>query len=273
VCLLFTDSFNCVNGQGGAMEAQAIKKARKLALFHKRLTFYAKCFGLAAAIVTAGATVAGGMFSGWQFLMSQIEQRKAAELKQLSTFGTFAQLVTTSRAIEKKTVLFVQKLDSEGGFSPDRLNALLQAHKSGAAIYTSDEFKDFREIHEFYEELGLVVKEDSTDFDLVFELITFPSDFSYKTDNFCRFLGKNWFEKGTGIAGMCDDTRYLGKRYDAERKDKGVLNRYRLPPEDDLAPDKNAHRFLCDTRLKKLGVLIWCGEEDSNLHRVAPDRT
>ncbi len=61
-------------------------------------------------------------------------------------------------------------------------------------MYYSPELKDFRKIHQFYEELGALIHFNAVDFELVFQLITFPSDFQETTQPLQHFLRDHWFE-------------------------------------------------------------------------------
>ena len=55
------------------------------------------------------------------------------------------------------------------------------------------------------------------DFDLVFELVVFPTDFATETYRLCTFIGDNWFARGQPIAGMCENEYKLGAMYEARR--------------------------------------------------------
>jgi hypothetical protein len=198
------------------MNAATIHKRRKRVLLERRWNRYARFAAIVAAVVTSLATMLGAANALWQFSWKEHEERKAAEIKQLTTFGTFADLVKNGRTMEGRTVKFARTLPKEG-FTEQRLEDLYAKYGSGSAIYWSEDFKEFREIHEFYEELGLMVERESVNFELVFELVTYPSDFASDTAGLCRFIGRNWFRKGYGIAGMCDNTNKLGKRYEERR--------------------------------------------------------
>lgn len=70
---------------------------------------------------------------------------------------------------------------------------MLTRYKTGSAMYTSPELKDFRTIHQFYEELGTLIRFGAIDFETAFQLITFPSDFFEETRPQHNFLRDNWF--------------------------------------------------------------------------------
>jgi hypothetical protein len=72
-----------------------------------------------------------------------------------------------------------------------------------------------------YEELGLQVCRGALNADLVFELVTFPTDFAERTRPLCQFMGRAWFGAGRPIAGMCANTTRLGMFYDHMRRTGG----------------------------------------------------
>lgn len=154
------------------------------------LSKIARVITVLVAIVTGITTVSGVLWNLYEFANYTKQKTKAAQISQLTSYKTFGELLTHYRKIELKTDMFmrtnvIQKLN---------LNYLIDKYKTGSSIYYSEELNDYREIREFYEELGVLIRFDAIDFNLVFQLITFPSDFYEATKQLQEFIGEHWFE-------------------------------------------------------------------------------
>lgn len=205
----------------------AAPKRKKLS----RFATISKQVATVAAIVTGLTTLAGAAMALWQFAWRTETERKAEDLRELTTFGSYAEIVRKDRDVTKLTNSYMATVREHGPLSPVDLEDLLTRYKTGLAIYEAPEFESFRTIHEFYEELGLQVSRGALDFDLVFQLVTYPSDFAKATRALCTFIGANWFGRGSGIYGMCENQFDLGERYDKQRAEHGVK-----PASDSQAP-------------------------------------
>ncbi|MGQ4810479.1 hypothetical protein NKDENANG_03949 [Candidatus Entotheonellaceae bacterium PAL068K] len=142
------------------------------------------------SIATGLATIAGVLWNLYEFASAARERTKAARISQLTTYTNFGELLKHYREIEQKTDDFMRAHRNTHW----DYEALLKQYETGASLYYSLEFKDFREIQQFYEELGTLVRFNALDFELVYQLITFPSDFYEKTKPLQDFLSAHWFE-------------------------------------------------------------------------------
>lgn len=190
----------------------------------ERLGELARRVATVAGIIASLSTVSGAGYALWQLALIKSTERQVEEMKQLTTFGTFSEFVAKYRRTAIETDRYVRVLRAEPAFTPARLDELLQRHGTGSSIYYSDEMTRFREIHEFYEELGLQVCRGALNHDLVFELVTFPTDFAERTRPLCRFMGHAWFGANRPIVGMCENTDHLAALYDRMRRAGGSLD-------------------------------------------------
>ena len=156
----------------------------------KGASHVAKQLALAVAIVSALSTLAGAGWSLIEFAKATREQARVARISQLTTYASFGELLKRYHVIEKSTDGFMRQHRT-----PDwDLSALLKQYQTGASVYYSQELSEFRDIHQFYEELGTLIRFNAVDFELVFQVITFPSDFQDTTRQLQQFLADHWFE-------------------------------------------------------------------------------
>jgi hypothetical protein len=142
------------------------------------------------AIATGLSAIAGVLYNLYEFANSYQKTVKAAQISQLTSYSSFGKLLEHYRKIEQKTDDFI-RAHRNGHWDYE---ALLKQYKTGASLYYSPKFRDFREIREFYEELGTLVRYKALDGELVFQLITFPSDFQETTKPLQNFISDHWFE-------------------------------------------------------------------------------
>ncbi|MGC4064841.1 MAG: hypothetical protein QM784_09385 [Polyangiaceae bacterium] len=200
------------------------------------MTALAKLAKLVAGLGTITAFIVGGaeLVKGTRSFFEEVNktlrtsrdvaEQVAAERKrsQLSSFGTYAQLLSQHRNIALRTVTFIHELDRSGGYcgrNAARLRDFLPRFGNGSVLYFSPEMKEYREIHEFYEDLGLQVREGAVEYELIFELVTFPTDFVKKTRCLGELIGDNWFGPGEPIVGFNSNSFYLMERYSASRRE------------------------------------------------------
>jgi hypothetical protein len=177
------------------------------------------------AVVVAAATIPG-VGSMWTYFIASINERHVAEVRELTTFGNFATIVNQSYDNQLAAASFVS---THLPYTETSATALIKRYGSGSAAFNSPELAEFRKIHFFYEELGLQVEKGVVDFDLIFELVTFPSNFHEHTKTLCDQMGESWFglpKKGEShdeeirrkIFGMCSNTESLNQHYLSARQ-------------------------------------------------------
>ncbi len=149
-----------------------------------------RIIAIIVGIATGFSTIAGVIWNLYEFANSTREKTKSSQISQLTSYTNFGELIRHYRQIEKKTDDFMRTYRDRHW---DR-EALLKQYTSGSSIYYSQEFKEFREIREFYEEVGTLVRFKALDFELVFQVIIFPSDFYEKTRPLRKIISEHWFE-------------------------------------------------------------------------------
>lgn len=98
--------------------------------------------------------------------------------------------------------------------SPD---SLLEKYGTGRSIYYSEELKDFRKICNHYDTVGALMNGRYLDFDLYYQIVSFPDDFYDKTRELREKIKNNWEDKGKPLKDFLSNFENLRKRYETER--------------------------------------------------------
>ncbi len=186
-----------------------------------KLSNLGKSIALVVSIATGLSTAAGVVWSLYEFASAAHEKARAARIAQLTTFGSFGDLLENYREIEILTNSFIRTHRGTGW----DFKALLEQHGTGASIYYSPEFEDYRKIQMFYEELGTLIRFKALDFEIVFQLMTFPSDFYEGTKPLQDFLSAHWYElrkdpAKRALKGFGTNLTQLAENYDRRRNDQ-----------------------------------------------------
>jgi len=179
---------------------------------------FGKKLAVFVAIVSSLTAISSAAWSLIELAKETRERSKVARIAQLTTYASFGKFLERYHVIEQKTDDFMKR-DRQKRIDRDDL---LRGYQTGASIYYSDELRDFREIHQFYEELATLIRFGEVDFELVFQLITFPSDFADATRDLQKFLRDHWFElnKDPKKRQLCDfgaNLDQLEKNYNLKR--------------------------------------------------------
>jgi hypothetical protein len=106
--------------------------------------------------------------------------------------------------------------------SPD---SLLEKHGTGSKIYYSDELKEFRKICNHYDTVGALMNGRYLDFDLYYQIVSFPDDFYVETRELREKIKNNWYSKDIKdrvLKDFLSNLESLRKRYETQReKDLG----------------------------------------------------
>jgi hypothetical protein len=179
---------------------------------------FGKKLAVIVAIVSGLTAVSSAAWSLIELAKETRERSKVARIAQLTTYASFGKFLERYHVIEQRTDDFMRR-DRQQRLDRDEL---LRRYQTGASIYYSEELREFREIHQFYEELATLIRFGEVDFDLVFQLITFPSDFTDATRELQSFLRDHWFEmdKDPKKRRLCDfgaNLDQLEKNYNLKR--------------------------------------------------------
>lgn len=187
----------------------------------KWVSRWSKNVTLILTLVTGVASLAGFVWKFSQFVDSQLERDRAAKITQLTTYSNFGDMLRKYRALVKKTDGFLKQY-RQHPLDQAALDALLTKYNTGSSIYYSEELGDFSEIRGFYEELGTLIRFGAIDFDLAYEVITFPTDFFEVTKPVAEFVRLNWFGKGRMLKDFMHNETILAQAYDDKRHNRPV---------------------------------------------------
>ncbi|XGV97947.1 MAG: hypothetical protein ACAF41_03230 [Leptolyngbya sp. BL-A-14] len=166
-----------------------------------------------------------------EFAMNkQIREERAEKISQLSTYGTFGEIIKKYQgdiAHETTTVLKPKNQYKLVVKKSNFCDYLVGRYGRGIDIFYSESFKEYRSLHNFYEMLGLLIKEDVIDFDLVFSLFNFPGEFvdgiypkDFRKNPLIAFddcVAMNWFGKNHALIDHGDLVKQLGYNYNYKR--------------------------------------------------------
>jgi hypothetical protein len=191
-----------------------------------------KNIALLVGILTGLSTMAGVLWNLYEFAIATREKTKAAQVAQLTSYSTFGDLLTRSRRVAQQTEEFMQAYRKDRWDDQAILQAFLDAsleeYRTGASLYYAPRLADFREIRAFYEELGALLRFNAVDFEVVFQLITFPNDFYETTKPLQDFIRAHWFALRSDPAkhtlkDFGSNMRRLATNYDRRRANGGPL--------------------------------------------------
>lgn len=185
----------------------------------QRLNGFAKNLAIVAGIGTALSTLAGLTWNLIEDAHATRDRRIAGRVGELTSFEDFGEIVTHYRKdIGRKSAAVTRAARNR----PWNCDSLLDLYGSGSALYYSQEMKEYAHVREFYEDLGLLVRYGAIDFELVYEVIIFPSDFVRETEPMSRCISENWFGRGKGIKDFSYNMDLLGKNFERKRKGEKV---------------------------------------------------
>lgn len=174
---------------------------------------------IVVGVISGLSTVGGAAWSLLEFAHATRTETRAARVKQVTSYASFGEFLKRYHEIEEVTERFLADYRTKK-FDPAEM---LTRYKTGSAMYTAPELKDFRAIHQFYEELGTLIRFGAIDFETAFQLITFPSDFFEETRPLHNFLRDNWFAlrpdpQQRALSDFGANLTELGNNYAARRQ-------------------------------------------------------
>ena len=182
----------------------------------KQLGLWSRRAARGVAIVSAITTLIGAAWGLIEFALTSQKQREIARVAQLTSYKSFGELLRAYHAIEKQTDDFMKQTNRRSDWDCD---SLINEYGSGASIYYAEQFKALRASHEFYEELGTLIRFRAVDFDVVFETITFPSDVQLATGSLQKCIAEHWFKLRTPhcLPDFGANLRLLQRNFEARR--------------------------------------------------------
>ena len=102
--------------------------------------------------------------------------------------------------------------------SRQEVEQLLIEHRSGQALYNLERFKDFRAVKGYFDSIGTYVRRDYLDFDLVFDMLSFPDTLWENSTELRRVIRENWHGPGKPLKDFDTNAEWLYARYKEARK-------------------------------------------------------
>ncbi|MCA2620093.1 MULTISPECIES: hypothetical protein [unclassified Microcystis] len=190
--------------------------------------------------VTLGAitTIVAGLTAIWNlylFAQSQSNRIQNENRTNLSAYASYGQYLKTYQTdIQPAISRILQRKWNE--LDDEKCRTLIiekTKSKSGIEVFGDPKYNDFRIAHNFYESLGFSLKNKTINFDIVFDLFTFPAYWdlgskkwylsgdakAWLKPNFSvlrpmrECIGKNYFGEGKALKDFSDNIDQLGYNY------------------------------------------------------------
>lgn len=207
------------------------KQEKSKIQFGDTLKYLKRLFRLKLIIFLIGSP---GVFKAYQVMdyviQKQVREEQNEKVSQLSTYASLGAML---KKYEDEVSRDLSKMVSHDWYQKMILNQrgfcreLINKHGRGAYINYSPQFKEYRSVHRFFENLGVLIEYDALEFELIFSLIPFPGDFpdgKYPSDlaenpiiAIDECIGKNWFGKDRPLLDYGASIKRLGYNYNYER--------------------------------------------------------
>lgn len=164
-----------------------------------------------------------GVIPAFLGVFYNMEQQRE-ENERLSKSMRLAALAAVNDMIENDKAMqpMIQEAIFQAGLLSRDEKELMKQYSTGKAIYYS--IPELSEVGRHYEQIGAMVNLEYIDFDLVFEVITFPDDFWDSTEPVMAAIRKNWNGKGKPLPDLWKNFAYLRDRYHRQRAiDRGDI--------------------------------------------------
>lgn len=104
-------------------------------------------------------------------------------------------------------------------FSSLNIDSLKKTHKTGRSLYYSPYLSSFKSIAHHYEVVGALVKGHYIDFDLYYNVVSFPADFYNITKDLRAYLKEKW-DGEKPLPDFLINFEYLKERFDKKDAEK-----------------------------------------------------
>ena len=157
-------------------------------------------------------------FLGVFYTMEQqrFENERMGKAMRLAALGAVNDMIERDQLQQKNIEKAIRYLNEQPA---DRFSSLGE-YRSGKELYYA--IPGLSETGRHYEHLGAMVKLGYIDFDLIFEVISFPDQFWETTEPVMKTIQANWGGKGKVLPDLWVNFRYLRQRYHDQRKAKSV---------------------------------------------------
>jgi len=170
----------------------------------------------AASIVSSVSIFFGVLISVTQLMGFVENSRRANVTLRLSALQHVKEFLSRDEEVRRLAQDFLaQKLPAIEADVGERI----KRYGSGEAFYLSPEMKDFATVHYHYEQMGALVKLGYVEFPLIFEIIAYPDAYMRRVEPVRAAIAKNWKGPGDPLPDLGSNIQYLGRCYEASRKD------------------------------------------------------
>lgn len=153
-----------------------------------------------------------GVFTLINGVISFRENTKADRQRAYEITKTIVSDNTNAQNDEKK---FKSKFQGEEG--KKKLAQLIATSADVSAAYFSNDLAEMRSLGRHYEELGVLIRNDYLDFDVIYEIIPFPDEFWDETADFRKAARSGNWHNGRPLGDFWKNFSYLHDRYVARR--------------------------------------------------------
>lgn len=167
--------------------------------------------------------------AGWGIYQSveqnRIDEENTSKAMRLAALGHINEMIENDQEAQAQ----VDKVIEEVRKLPDP-ETLLQQYGTGSAVYRS--IDGLASVGRHYEHLGAMIRLGYVDFDLVFEVITFPDDFWNETEPVVTMIRENWKGPGQPLPDLWKNFRHLRELYYARRAEEAAAAASKSAPEE-----------------------------------------
>jgi hypothetical protein len=171
-------------------------------------------FGRVVGICSRLSIVLGVLIGVTQLWKPLKDASATLQSMKLSTLQQVNQFVEADSAARVKIKTFLSEWDKPGG---SKLVDLLKSDRSGEEVFLSEQLSDLRDVGRHYERMGVLVKLGYLDFDLVYEIISFPDRFWDVTKDFRDKIRNDGWSQGKGLDDFWRNFEDLHDRYERKR--------------------------------------------------------
>ena len=177
-----------------------------------------------AQLIACIGVIPGFMGVFYNMEQQRIENEQMGKAMRLTALGAVNDMIEKDHAQQaniEKALNYIKK------FPEGNLDELPEG-KTGRQLYY--ETPGLSEAGRHYEHLGAMVKLGYIDFDLIFEVISFPDKFWDSSEPLMNMIRQNWGGKGQPLPDLWINFRFLREKYHQQR----ALNK------EQASPDKKA---------------------------------
>lgn len=192
-----------------------------------------------ALLLGAIATIVAGVTGIWNLYLlaqSQLTRIENENRNNLSTYASYGKYLIIYREEIQSDISKLLNNDEWNELDDESCKTLIidtTKSKTGIELFGSTSYDDFRKVHNFYESLGFSLRKKVINFDIVFDLFTYPSYWDldnrkwYLSNdpkvwlkpyfsvllNMRRCIGENYFGIGKPLNDFSDNIDQLGYNY------------------------------------------------------------